>query len=88
MTNTSGVAEQVLSLSKGGGALQGIGETSQPNLFSDTGRYTIPIATSPGRNGFGPALTLQYSSGNGYGPFGHPQHDHGLADWLGPSTWI
>lgn len=31
---------------------------------------TVPIATSPGRNGFGPELSLSYDSGAGNGPFG------------------
>ena len=59
-----------ISLPKGGGAIKSIGETFQPNLFSGTGNFSVPIATSPGRGGLGPTLTLQYSSGNGNGPFG------------------
>ena len=59
-----------ISLPKGGGAIKGIGETFQPNLFSGTGNFSVPIYTSPGRSGFGPQLTLQYSTGNGNGPFG------------------
>lgn len=70
MSNGSGTSSQSISLPKGGGAIQGIGETFQPNLFSGTGNFSVPIYTSPGRNGFGPQLTLQYSSGNGNGPFG------------------
>jgi RHS repeat-associated protein len=31
---------------------------------------TVPIATSPGRSGFGPQLSLSYDSGAGNGPFG------------------
>src|SRR5690242_271425 len=31
---------------------------------------TVPIATSPGRSGFGPRLELSYDSGAGNGPFG------------------
>lgn len=31
---------------------------------------TIPIATSPARQGFGPQLALSYDSGSGSGPFG------------------
>src|SRR3712207_9244992 len=31
---------------------------------------TVPIATSPGRSGFGPDLSLSYDSGAGNGPFG------------------
>ena len=70
MGNQSSSSSPSISLPKGGGAIKGIGETFQPNLFSGTGNHSIPIATSPGRSGFGPALSLQYSSGNGNGPFG------------------
>lgn len=31
---------------------------------------TVPIATRPGRSGFGPQLSLSYDSGAGNGPFG------------------
>jgi len=70
VSNKSGIAQQAISLPKGGGAVKGIGETFQPNLFSGTGNYSIPMVISPGRNGFGPTFSLQYSSGNGNGPFG------------------
>ena len=70
MNSKSGSPEQIISLPKGGGAIQGIGETFQPNLFSGTGNFNIPIFTSPGRDGFGPQLSLQYSTGNGNGIFG------------------
>jgi RHS repeat-associated protein len=65
----SGVGAAI-SLPKGGGAIKGIGETFQPNLFTGTGNFSVPIPTSPGRQGFGPSLALQYSTGNGNGPFG------------------
>jgi Salmonella virulence plasmid 65kDa B protein/FG-GAP-like repeat len=70
MASDSKDAKAPISLPKGGGAIKGIGETFQPNLFSGTGNFSVPIFTSPGRNGFGPRLTLQYSTGNGNGPFG------------------
>jgi RHS repeat-associated protein len=70
MENKIGVATPAISLPKGGGTIKGIGETFQPNLFTGTGNFSIPIATSPGRNGFSPQLTLEYSTGNGNGPFG------------------
>ena len=70
MGNKSEAAQNAISLPKGGGALKGIGETFQANLFSGTGNYSVPLAISPGRNGFGPGLSLQYSSGNGNGLFG------------------
>jgi hypothetical protein len=63
-------SQPAISLPKGGGAIKGIGEAFQPNLFSGTGNFSVPIFNSPGRAGFGRQLTLQYSTGNGNGPFG------------------
>jgi hypothetical protein len=59
-----------LSLPKGGGAIRGIGEKFSANPVTGTGSMTVPIATSPGRSGFGPQLALTYDSGAGNGPFG------------------
>ncbi|MBI4488140.1 MAG: toxin [Deltaproteobacteria bacterium] len=59
-----------ISLSKGGGAIRGIGEKFAANPVTGTGSMTVPIATSPGRSGFGPQLALSYDSGAGNGPFG------------------
>jgi RHS repeat-associated protein len=70
MSNKSGIASQVISIPKGGGALQGIGETFKPDLFTGTGNFTVPIAVPPGRNGLQPQLALTYSTGNGNSPFG------------------
>src|SRR5215217_8857432 len=70
MANKSGVADQVISLPKGGGAIKGIGEKFQPDLHTGTGNFSVPIAVPPGRNGFQPELVLTYSTGNGNGPFG------------------
>ncbi len=62
--------DQVINLPKGGGAIQGIGESFKPNLFSGTGKFTVPIGLSPGRSGFTPTLQVQYDSGAGNGVFG------------------
>jgi RHS repeat-associated protein len=70
MANNSNHASQNISLPKGGGALQGIGEKFSPDLHTGTGNFTVPIALPPGRNGFQPQLNLVYSTGNGNGPFG------------------
>lgn len=70
MSNKSGVNNPAISIPKGGGAIKGIGETFQPDLFTGTGNFSVPIITSPGRGDFGPQLTLQYSTGSGNGPFG------------------
>src|SRR6195256_4506195 len=59
-----------ISLPKGGGAIRGIGEKFAANPVTGTGSMTVPIATSPGRSGFGPQLSLSYDSGAGNGPFG------------------
>src|SRR5438874_10328957 len=59
-----------ISLPKGGGAVRGIGEKFAANPVTGTGSMAVPIATSPGRSGFGPQLSLSYDSGAGNGPFG------------------
>src|SRR6187399_1263168 len=59
-----------ISLPKGGGAIRGMGEKFAANPVTGTGSVTVPIATSPGRSGFGPDLALTYDSGAGNGPFG------------------
>jgi hypothetical protein len=64
------VAAPSISLPKGGGAIRGIGEKFAANPVTGTGSITVPIATSPGRSGFGPQLSLSYDSSSGNGPFG------------------
>jgi RHS repeat-associated protein len=59
-----------ISLPKGGGAIRGVGEKFAANSVTGTGSMSVPIATSPGRSGFGPGLSLAYDSGSGNGPFG------------------
>ena len=59
-----------ITLPKGGGAINGMGEKFTANPVTGTGSMSIPIATSAGRSGFGPQLSLAYDSGAGNGPFG------------------
>jgi RHS repeat-associated protein len=59
-----------LAAPKGGGAIRGIGEKFSVNAATGTASLSVPIATSPGRGGFGPQLELAYDSGSGNGPFG------------------
>ncbi|WP_169313874.1 SpvB/TcaC N-terminal domain-containing protein [Stackebrandtia nassauensis] len=59
-----------ISAPTGGGAIRGIGEKFAANPVTGTATTTVPIATSPGRSGFAPSLTLGYDSGAGNGPFG------------------
>lgn len=63
-------ASPSIELPKGGGAIRGIGEKFAANPVTGTGSMSVPIATSPGRSGFGPQLSLSYDSGAGNGPFG------------------
>jgi Salmonella virulence plasmid 65kDa B protein len=63
-------APPMVSLPKGGGAIKGMGEKFAANPVTGTGSMSVPIATSPGRSGFGPQLSLSYDSGAGNGVFG------------------
>jgi RHS repeat-associated protein len=68
--NSYFTAPPSISLPKGGGAIKGMGEKFAANPVMGTGSMSIPIATSPGRSGFGPQLSLSYDSGAGNGIFG------------------
>ena len=59
-----------VSLPKGGGAIRDIGEKFSVSAATGTASLAIPVATSPGRAGFGPSLSLSYDSGSGNGSFG------------------
>ena len=59
-----------VSLPTGGGAIRGIGEKFSVTAATGTASLAVPVAASPGRSGFGPALSLYYDSGAGNGPFG------------------
>ena len=68
--NSDFVSAPEITLPKGGGAIKGIGEKFAANPVTGTGSMSVPIATSPGRAGFGPQLSLSYDSGSGNGIFG------------------
>jgi RHS repeat-associated protein len=67
---TNQISAPTISLPKGGGAIRGIGEKFAANPVTGTGSMSVPIATSPGRSGFSPQLSLAYDSGAGNGSFG------------------
>jgi hypothetical protein len=69
-SSSSSFSVPKISLPKGGGAIHGMGEKFAANPVTGTGSMSVPIATSPGRSGFGPKLSLSYDSGSGNGPFG------------------
>ena len=68
--NSYVVSPPSVSLPKGGGAIKGMGEKFAANPVTGTGSMSVPIATSPGRGGFGPQLSVSYDSGAGNGIFG------------------
>ncbi|MTB53445.1 SpvB/TcaC N-terminal domain-containing protein [Lewinella sp. W8] len=65
-----GQQQPKISLPKGGGAIQGVGEKFRVNPVTGTGQLTVPLAISPGRAGFTPELSLSYDSGTGNSVFG------------------
>jgi RHS repeat-associated protein len=67
---TPSVAAPALALPKGGGAVRALGEKLSANPATGAASLAIPIYTSPGRDGAQPALTLNYASSGGNGPFG------------------
>lgn len=69
-SSASVTSTPIIQLPKSGGAIRGIGEKFAANPVTGTGSMSVPIATSPGRSGFGPQLSLSYDSGAGNGPFG------------------
>ena len=86
----------VINLAKGGGAIHGMGEKFAANPVTGTGSMPAPIATRPGRSGFGPRLSLSHDSGAGNGPFGFgwslslpsitPKTDKGLPQYHDPGS--
>ncbi|KVZ76582.1 hypothetical protein WL22_00835 [Burkholderia ubonensis] len=71
--NTIGQSEPVAvslpSLPKGGGSIQGMGETLGNGGPTGQSSLSIPLPTSSGR-GYAPNLALSYNSGQGNGCFG------------------
>lgn len=59
-----------VSLPKGGGAIRDIGEKFSVSAATGTADLTVPVATSTGRAGSGPSLSLEYDSGVGNSQFG------------------
>jgi hypothetical protein len=59
-----------ISLPQGGGAIRGIDEKFAANPVTGAGALTVPIATSKGRSGFVPQLSLSYDSSGTNGSFG------------------
>lgn len=59
-----------IELPKGGGAVRAIDEKLRVNAANGTSSFSIALPFHPGRDDFGPALSLAYDSGSGMGLFG------------------
>ncbi len=66
----SGVSPNAISLPKGPGSIEGLGESFQPSLNTGTAKYGIGIKLPPGVAGHQPSLGLRYEGGGGNGPLG------------------
>src|SRR6266699_3864094 len=66
----SGVSPNTISLPKGPGSIEGLGESFQPTLNTGTAKYSIALKVPPGTAGHVPELHLSYEGGGGNGPLG------------------
>src|ERR1051326_689564 len=66
----SGVSPNAISLPKGPGSIEGLGESFQPSLNTGTAKDGIGLKLPPGVGGHAPRLDLSYEGGGGNGPLG------------------
>ena len=66
----SGVSPNTISVPKGPGSIEGLGESFQPTLNTGTAKYSVGLKVSPGTAGHAPVISLNYESGSGNGPEG------------------
>jgi len=69
-TESNAIQIPKIELPKGGGALKGIDEKFEVNAANGTASLSVPLRITPGRNGFNPDLSINYSSGGGNSTFG------------------
>lgn len=66
----SAVGPSAISVPKGPGSIEGLGESFQPSLNTGTAKYGVGIKVPPGTAGHGPKLSLSYEGGGGNGSLG------------------
>src|SRR3954471_16359764 len=66
----SGVGPNSISLPKGPGSIEGLGESFQPTLNTGTAKYGVALKLPPGTAGHMPSLSLAYDGGGPNGPLG------------------
>lgn len=67
----SGVSPNTISLPKGPGSIEGLGESFQPTLNTGTAKHALILKLPPGVAGHQPELSLSYDGGGGNGPLGY-----------------
>ena len=61
----NGVAPNTISLPKGPGSIEGLGNAFQPMLNTGNSRYSVPLNVPSGVTGHTPEVSLEYNSGTG-----------------------
>jgi RHS repeat-associated protein len=69
-SDKSGVGPNTISVPKGPGSIEGLGESFQPTLNTGTAKYSVALKVPPGTAGHHPDLSLCYEGGAGNGPLG------------------
>jgi len=67
-SNKSGVQPNTISLPKGPGSIEGLGESFQPNLNTGTAKYQIPLKLPAAI--YSPQIIISYDAGKGNSPLG------------------
>ncbi|MGC4087105.1 MAG: toxin TcdB middle/N-terminal domain-containing protein [Polyangiaceae bacterium] len=63
----TGASSQAISVPKGAGTIEGMGESFSAQLSTGIATFSVPIALPPARGGAQASLGLSYSSGSGWG---------------------
>jgi RHS repeat-associated protein len=93
----SGVTSQSISVPKGAGTIQGMGESFSAQLSTGIATFTVPFSLPAARGGAQPSLGLSYSSSSGAGlagmgwsvgvPYIARQTDRGLPTYDDQADW-
>lgn len=93
----SGVTSQAISVPKGSGTVQGMGESFSAQLSTGIATFSVPFSLPAARGGAQPSLGLSYSSSSGSGlagmgwsvgvPYIARQTDRGLPGYDDQAAW-
>ena len=95
--NKSGVTSKAISVPKGPGTIQGMGESFSAQPSTGIATFSVPFSMPKARGGAQPSLALGYSSSSGNGvagigwdvsvPYIARQTDRGLPKYQDQATW-